>query len=427
MSRKKGGAVEGAVKAQYERFPYPPPIDEIPAGHLAGTEYLAGCPSVDFHLYWPDRERRDDLDILVAGCGSSQAVMHGHALPKARITAIDLSATSIANSRRLAQRHGIDNIEFRQMSLLDVADLRRDFDLIVSTGVIHHLPDPVAGLAALRGVLRPHGSMLLMLYGRYGRDSVYMFQDIFRRMGITAETVTDEEVAQLADFVRSVPPSHPFHLRRDLYADFRPEELVDLYLHPQDRAYTVPEIYDLLADAGLVLQRFIHQGPYVPRFSGMSGHPFHARTEDLKEREQFAIAELYRGDFNTHVFAACRDDRPLASRRVDMDSAAFEDAVPSHRRDLELTGRADAPAMVINGHGRHRFEIALSPAQFRLLSLVDGQRSVRDLIQLLAPLADEATARGFVRTALKDFWLCDAVLFRLPPASGLTNREGEPT
>ncbi len=71
--------------------------------------------------------------------------------------------------------------------------LERRFDLIVCTGVLHHLADPDAGLRALRSVLKPDGAMYLMVYAPYGRTGVYMLQDYCRRLGIgTSEREIDD-------------------------------------------------------------------------------------------------------------------------------------------------------------------------------------------------------------------------------------------
>src|SRR5260221_12585778 len=89
------------IQAFYEKFPHPGPAAEIPAGIFTGEQTLESCPSRFFHLYWPQRERHLDLDILVAGCGTRQAALYGASLPEARIVAIDVSSESLAIQRAL--------------------------------------------------------------------------------------------------------------------------------------------------------------------------------------------------------------------------------------------------------------------------------------------------------------------------------------
>ncbi|MBF0095157.1 MAG: methyltransferase domain-containing protein, partial [Alphaproteobacteria bacterium] len=407
--------VQADVTAQYERFPYPAPVDTLSSGILDGSMGVDGCFSRDYHLYWPAARHRDGLDVLVAGCGSKQAVEMAYGVPGARVVAIDLSATSIAHSRRLAEKHGVGNIEFIQMSLFDVADLGRDFDLIVSTGVIHHLHNPAEGLKALRGVLRRDGSMPLMLYGRYGRDSVYLFQDLFRRLGLTVENVTADDIDKMIDLIRNVPDTHPYHLRKDVYCNFKPEEIVDLYLHPHDIPFTVPAILDLLAESGLVLQHWGRQSSYWPRCTSLVGHPFFERVDALDARTQWTICELYNANINRHFFAACRDDRPLSTYKVEFDGDAFWDYVPQVRWHLRYQPRTDGQpgmeAWTVFASAATPQKITLDATQAFVFSLIDGKQSVRDIVQALLPHGDEATARSYVKSVLRDLWMFDAASF----------------
>ncbi|MFT5172264.1 MAG: hypothetical protein ACI8W7_000428, partial [Gammaproteobacteria bacterium] len=83
-----------------------------------------------------------------------------------------------------AQKHCLTNLNLRYLNILDVEELGEEFDLIVSSGVLHHLPDPGAGLRKLKAVLLPHGVMSIAVYGWYRRIGVYMMQDAFRLLGI---------------------------------------------------------------------------------------------------------------------------------------------------------------------------------------------------------------------------------------------------
>jgi SAM-dependent methyltransferase len=92
--------IRSKVRDQYERFPYPAPRDDLDAFKHSGA-YANGCPWHNFHWYWPHRDRAQDLDILVAGCGTNQAAKIAFHAPRARVVAIDLSADSIAFNRTL--------------------------------------------------------------------------------------------------------------------------------------------------------------------------------------------------------------------------------------------------------------------------------------------------------------------------------------
>ena len=113
--------------------------------------------------------------------------------------------------------------------------------------MLHHLADPATGLAALRDVLRPDGAMHLMVYAPHGRTGVYMLQEFCRRVGIAA---TDDGIRDLVAALGALPPGHPLETLLREAPDFRqPAALADALLHPQDRAYSVPQLFDLLAAA----------------------------------------------------------------------------------------------------------------------------------------------------------------------------------
>ena len=86
---------------------------------------------------------------MCAGCGSSQAALIALNNPDCAVLGIDLSEASLAHSNRLRERQNLTNLELGRMSLTDVGALNSFFDLILCTGVLHHLPDPDAGLKAL--------------------------------------------------------------------------------------------------------------------------------------------------------------------------------------------------------------------------------------------------------------------------------------
>src|SRR5207253_998799 len=108
--------------------------------------------------------------MLIAGCGTGrQAAALAWAYPDAAVTAIDISQASLDYAVRQCAALGIDGIEFRKLDLRDAAQLGRPFDVIFCAGVLHHLPDPERGLAALAGVLRPDGVMNVAVYSRIAR------------------------------------------------------------------------------------------------------------------------------------------------------------------------------------------------------------------------------------------------------------------
>jgi SAM-dependent methyltransferase len=273
-------SVEEDVRAFYERHPYPPPVDSLEKYRLLGQDLQKR--RADYHLFWPATPYREDQSILIAGCGTSQAAKHALRWPAAQVTGIDFSATSVRCTEELKRKYDLTNLQVRQLSIERVSDLKMSFDQIICTGVLHHLAEPDAGLSALRGLLKPDGAMLLMVYAPYGRTGVYMLQEFCRRIGIPAN---DEGIRDLIAVLKALPPRHPLeNLLREV-PDLRQEAaLADALLHPQDRAYSVPQLFDLIEKAGLTFGRWLKQAPYTPHCGVVATIPQASRLAQLSPR-----------------------------------------------------------------------------------------------------------------------------------------------
>src|SRR5271167_3248504 len=158
------------VSAFYECHPYPPPVDDLQAYRQVWDDQRRRA---DSHLFWPAEPYRDDRSILVAGCGTTQAAHYALRWPRAQVIGIDVSDKSIAFTQELKRKHALDNLEVRRLAVERAAELGRAFDHVVCTGVLHHLPDPDAGLRARRDALEPAGALHIMVYAPYGRAGVY--------------------------------------------------------------------------------------------------------------------------------------------------------------------------------------------------------------------------------------------------------------
>jgi SAM-dependent methyltransferase len=113
--------------------------------------------------------------VLEAGCGvGAQTVTLARRSPDARFTSVDVSADSIAESRRRVQRAGLTNVELRQADILDLPFESESFDHVFVCFVLEHLARPVEALMALNRVLRPGGTTTV-IEGDHG--SAYFHPD----------------------------------------------------------------------------------------------------------------------------------------------------------------------------------------------------------------------------------------------------------
>lgn len=395
------------VRAQYERWIYPQPVEDL---EKQGGSFAAGDPRHWGNLYWPASGYRDGMNILVAGCGANQAARYALQHPGARVTGIDLSEASLAHEERLKTRHGLENLILKRMSLLDVAELGQTFDFIACSGVLHHMPDPAAGLRALGSVLDRDGVIFVMLYGRYGRAAVYMMQELFRILGATEQS--DADVALVKQMIAALPPEHPLRAYAKRSTDMKFDAgLVDLFLHKQDRPYTVGEVLDLTREAGLAFQGWIEPMRYNPDGGVPDTHPIYQRLDSLSDEDRWRAMELIGGQHTRHDFCACRTDRPDSTYRIDFDATDFPDRAVPLAMSGKLTPAADGkPAQLT---AERLPPLTLPPALVVLFQQIDGQRTVR---QCLESSNLDLPAESLLEHGLRFYralWRTGHLLFRL--------------
>src|SRR5690348_12306488 len=107
----------------------------------------------------------DGKTVLDFGCGPGHDLVGFGAYSRpARLIGVDVSPTSLDEARARLALHGI-NAELIRQGADEVRIPLPDgsVDHVHSSGVLHHTPDPVVHLKELRRVLKPGGTMNLMI------------------------------------------------------------------------------------------------------------------------------------------------------------------------------------------------------------------------------------------------------------------------
>ncbi|WP_282604599.1 methyltransferase domain-containing protein [Pelagibius sp. Alg239-R121] len=259
------------VAEQYEENPYPRwlSMDVPPAGSwMKRLRETVG----DLASGLADEPE----DILVAGCGTGRHALYcalGYG-PKAQVLAIDLSTASLGYALRKTRSINPKNLSFLQADILDLDLLERDFDIIESVGVLHHMADPMAGWRKLCKRLKPGGVMRIGLYRDLGR------QDIMAGRAY----VQAQELAGDADGIRRFRQAimgadstlagenwcHSLLATPDFYSA---SEVRDLVFHVQERNYRLPEIAEAMKDLGLQFAGFDGPKPLTDAFRQKNPDP----------------------------------------------------------------------------------------------------------------------------------------------------------
>lgn len=384
-----------AVRQQYELWPYPQPIDDLDAWLQRHWQWFD--PSHAHLQLWPDRPNTDRLEILIAGCGTNQAAIFAYTNPSSHVVGIDVSQSGLAHHAQLKNQYGLSNLELKELPVESAHSLQQDFDLIVSTGVLHHLADPKAGLSALAQRLKPLGCMALMVYGHYGRLGVEVMQQLFAELKLQKD---EASLQIIRDSFACIDPLHPLRsylaIAPDLHYD---AGLIDTFLNARERTYTVSDCLALLTHAGLVFQDWFFKEPYHPVMAQPTNNALLDAIAKLSPERQWAAMERIKTRNACHVFLACKPERPSESYRVDFAGSDPSQIVPSLRWRCRLEdGQLITPQLTIQ----------LSGSEQNLLQRIDGRRRVDDL-------AGEAELRS-ASAIIQRLWLLDALDLAIPPS-----------
>eukprot|EP00899_Mesostigma_viride_P011728 jgi/Mesvir1/20556/Mv06233-RA.1 len=350
------------VRSHYEVLPYPPIDVTAERAHgpmpLRGGYYPVEISDV---VYGGRRKLENGGDgrvfrALVAGGGTGSATVllakyfSSLGCPY-EVVHLDLSAASIGIARQRVEGQGLRNVSFVQGSIIDVAWMGLGtFDFINCVGVLHHLDSPELGLKALEEVLAEDGGMYLMLYGTLGRTGVY---DVQRMMAMLypesaepvggdgsqegheqptlptpaagapvsatlstpedAETAAEAKLATLRQLLATLPTSNRLAKNKEMtastdYMSFGGSGLYDLFLHSTDRPFTLPQVQDWLAGAGMRMQLLLNQHSFgtLSRAEAVPEHVA-ARLRLLPHADQMAFGELLWGNVSKHMFFAVKN------------------------------------------------------------------------------------------------------------------------
>ncbi len=279
------------VQNQYEENPYPRWVRMARRQSDTIMNFLSGKFPLAAFERQPGRVMKD---ILVAGCGTGQ-----HSISSAlkfggeNMLAVDLSLASLAYARRKSDELSLP-ISYGQADILELGALDRDFDVIESLGVLHHMKDPYAGWKVLLSRLRPHGFMWLGFYSETARRNIVEARARIAKKGLGASA---DDIRGFRQELADSGDAESFASLLKSEDFFSVSAARDLMFHAQEHRLTLPAIAQFLKENNLTFLGFELEdavmGAYHRRFPNDQAATDLANWEIFETENPGMFAAMY--------------------------------------------------------------------------------------------------------------------------------------
>jgi ubiquinone/menaquinone biosynthesis C-methylase UbiE len=260
------------VRDQYESNPYPRWISTGALENDEGNFVFSGTDPLKSH------------NILIAGCATGHIpIKVCKNYPTSSITGIDLSLSSLAYGLRKAREMKIENLELMHGDILELENLNQQFDIIFSSGVLHHMKNPEAGWQVLTNILKPDGLMKIGLYSELERQHI---SDCRQYIVDHKIPNTPDGIRQIRKIIAGLPAGHAFKKVMPFNDFYSTSMMQDLLFHVQEQCFTIPRIKKALNDFGLEFLSFSMMMPQtVQQYHQM--FPDDPATTNLENWDKF--------------------------------------------------------------------------------------------------------------------------------------------
>jgi SAM-dependent methyltransferase len=214
------------VRDFYEEVPFP---DYPPRASLG---WLRARAERSEFARLIDRAIPGDARIVEIGCGTGQMSLY---LARAHriVIGADLTRASLRLGADAARRFDLGQVQFIETDLHRPGLRAGAFDVVYSSGVLHHTPDPSAAFASIVRLARPGGMIVVGVY------------NAFARIPLRARRF----VAQL--FGYRFIPCDPVLRDRGSAPARRKAWLRDQYQHPEEHRHTLAEVQGWFEENGV--------------------------------------------------------------------------------------------------------------------------------------------------------------------------------
>jgi SAM-dependent methyltransferase len=177
-----------------------------------------------------------DATVLEMGCGTGQTSLF-LATADRLVVGADLTRASLLLAADAARRFGVERVRFVETDLRAPGIRPGAFDVVYSSGALHHTPDPAASFRAVARLARPGGIVVVGVYNAYARLPHRLRRALARLTGL-----------------RWIPLD-PVLRDRAAEPDRRLAWVRDQYRHPEEHRHTLSEVQGWFRSSGVTYLR----------------------------------------------------------------------------------------------------------------------------------------------------------------------------
>lgn len=245
------------VDNHYERWPFPD-------CHIAGRE---GMLLLKHLREWLTQSSGHRLRFIDVGCGTGHGTMAiARHFPEVEFLGVDVSTRSLATASEVAATDGLSNVVFSRLDVTkDAVSSLGTFDVVMCTGVLHHIAEESAAFATLLRLLAHDGYLVLWLYGQYGRLRHTLNQAFLQTL--SGQAAPDDKFRVAREFIEQL--GHRTALDSGFYTPEgsgveglrwlteHDQWLADQMIPPYEHAYTMTEILTLFDSHEVTMHRWL--------------------------------------------------------------------------------------------------------------------------------------------------------------------------
>ena len=222
-------------------------------------------------------------NILELGAGTCQMSVYLALGTNNKVFALDANLPSLKLAEKFILNNNIKNVKLFHGDLFQDNFKKESFDLVWSSGVLHHTPDPKKGFFKMLEYVKKDGYVIIGLYNKYFRVSTYIKKILYKVFG--------KKILFYID---------PLLKKNKFSKNQQNAWIRDQYEHPLESTHSYEEVMQWFNEKNVEIINFY---PNYQEFSEIN--IFKKNNENLKNKFNLFILQL------SKIFSLYGDDGGL--------------------------------------------------------------------------------------------------------------------